>query len=45
MLCEEHILRFEETTQAKIMGILTEMETEWNSYNAYSELILKGGVK
>jgi len=42
MLCEEHILRFEETTQAKIMGILTEMETEWNSYNAYSELILKG---
>ncbi len=42
MLCEEHVLRFEKNTQDKIMGILTEMEQEWNSYNAYSELILKG---
>jgi len=42
MLCEEHVLRFEKNTQDKIIGILTEMEEEWNSYNAYSELILKG---
>lgn len=42
MLCEEHIIRFEKDTQAKIMAILKEMEQEWNSYNAYSELLLKG---
>ena len=42
MLCEEHVLRFDESTQTKIMKILMEMEEEWHSYNAYSELLLKG---
>lgn len=41
-LFEEHVIRFEEPTQAKIISILNEMEQEWNSYNAYSELLLKG---
>lgn len=42
MLCEEHILHFEKNTQNKLLAILHEMEQEWNSYNSYSELILKG---
>ena len=41
-LCEEHVIRFTEQTQNKILSILKEMEREWNSYNKYSELILKG---
>lgn len=41
-LFEEHVLRFEESTQTKIISILDEMEQEWNTYNAYSELLLKG---
>ncbi len=42
MLCEEHVLHFEKSSQDKIMTIMREMEQEWNSYNAYSELLLKG---
>lgn len=41
-LCEEHVIRFEKNTQLKIRAILNEMEQEWNSYNDFSELILKG---
>ena len=41
-LCQEHIIRFERHTQDKIYGILLEMEQEWNTYNRYSELLLKG---
>lgn len=41
-LCREHVLCFDERTQAKIVSILSEMEQEWNAYNKYSELLLKG---
>lgn len=41
-LCEEHVTHFEKSTQTKIEAILFEMEEEWNSYNEYSELLLKG---
>lgn len=41
-LCDEHIIRFEKNTQTKILSILNEMEQEWNIYNDYSELLLKG---
>lgn len=41
-LCEESIIRFDKATQEKIVSILDDMEREWNNYNVYSELILKG---
>lgn len=41
-LCQEHVVRFNKSTQSEIYGILKEMEQEWNSYNEYSELLLKG---
>lgn len=41
-LCEEHVVRFPKRTQNKILSILKEMEREWDSYDKYSELILKG---
>ncbi len=41
-LCEEHVIRFEKNTQGKILSIMKEIEQEWNSYNKYSELLLKG---
>ena len=41
-LCQEHVIRFEKSTQTKILSILKEMEQDWNSYNEYSELLLKG---
>lgn len=41
-LCQEHVIHFEKSTQTKILSILNEMEQEWNSYNEYSELLLKG---
>ena len=41
-LCNESIIRFDKATQDKIVAILNDMEREWNNYNAYSELILKG---
>lgn len=41
-LCTEHVVRFEKSTQAKIFAIFNEMEKEWNAYNEYSELLLKG---
>lgn len=41
-LCAEHVIRFGKSTQAKVLAILEEMEREWNSYNEYSELLLKG---
>lgn len=41
-LCQEHVIRFDKSTQTEIYGILREMEKEWNSYNDYSELLLKG---
>lgn len=41
-LCTEHVLRFEKNTQYKILSIMNEMECEWNSYNNYSEILLKG---
>ncbi len=41
-LCTEHVIRFSDSTRAKIIAILEEMEQEWNSYNEYSELLLTG---
>lgn len=41
-LCEEYVIHCEKNTQDKILAILKEIEKEWNSYNKYSELILKG---
>ena len=41
-LCEEHVVRFTKQTQNKILSIFKEMEREWNSYDQYSEIILKG---
>lgn len=41
-LCNESIIHFEKTVQDKIVSILDDMEQEWNNYNAYSELVLKG---
>lgn len=41
-LCNESIIHLEKTAQDKIVSILNDMECEWNNYNAYSELILKG---
>lgn len=41
-LCEEHIIRFEKSTQNKVLSIMNEIEQEWNSYDEYSELLLKG---
>lgn len=41
-LCAEHVIRFEKSTQEKIMAIMNEIEREWNCYNKYSELVLKG---
>lgn len=41
-LCSEHVIRFEKSSQAKIISIYEEMEQEWNSYNEYSEILLKG---
>lgn len=41
-LCQEHVLRFDKNTQIEIYEILREMEAEWNHYNEYSELLLKG---
>lgn len=41
-LCNEHVIRLTPATQKKVLGILTEMETEWKNYNEYSELLLKG---
>ncbi len=41
-LCTEHVIRFSDTTRAKVVAILSEMEHEWNNYNDYSELLLTG---
>lgn len=41
-LCNESIIHLEKTAQDKIVSILNDMECEWNNYNAYSELVLKG---
>lgn len=41
-LFTEHITHFYPETQRKLYSILLEMEKEWNSYNKYSELLLKG---
>ena len=35
-------IHLEKNTQDKVLLILQEIEKEWNSYNEYSELILKG---
>lgn len=42
MLCEEHVIRFEDEARQKVESIFREMEQEWVQYNEYSELILKG---
>lgn len=41
-LCTEHVLQLPLDTQEKVRDILMEMENEWNHYNEYSELLLKG---
>ena len=41
-LCQEHVIRLTPPAQKAVMEILSEMEHEWNHYNEYSELLLKG---
>lgn len=41
-LCTEHVIHLEKSTQDSVLAILNDMEKEWNSYNKYSELLLKG---
>ena len=41
-LCTEHVIHLEKSTQDSVLAILHDMEKEWNSYNKYSELLLKG---
>ncbi|MDE7341451.1 MAG: AraC family transcriptional regulator [Lachnospiraceae bacterium] len=41
-LCAEHVVHLEKSTQASVLAILNDMEKEWNCYNKYSELLLKG---
>lgn len=41
-LCRENVLYFTKEAQAKIFSIIMEIEQEWNRYNDYSELLLKG---
>lgn len=41
-LCAEHVFRFGKSGQEKALTIMEDMEREWNSYNKYSELLLKG---
>lgn len=41
-LCTEHVIHLEPSTQENVLLILNDMEKEWNSYNKYSELLLKG---
>ncbi|MCM1174443.1 MAG: AraC family transcriptional regulator [Blautia sp.] len=42
MLCAEHVVHLEKNTQDDVLAILHDMEKEWNCYNKYSELLLKG---
>lgn len=41
-LCEEHVIHFTKATSRKIYEYLLEIEQEWNNYNEYSELLIKG---
>ena len=41
-LCAETVIHLEKKTQEKALSILNEMELEWNNYNSYSELVLRG---
>lgn len=41
-LCSEFVIHCEKATQIKILTILNDIEQEWNNYNKYSELVLKG---
>ena len=41
-LCREHVIHLSEELKNKIYTLLSEMETEWNSYGDYSEILLKG---
>lgn len=41
-LFSEHVIHFTSESKHKIFSIFLEMESEWNNYNKYSELILKG---
>lgn len=41
-LCSEHVIRFKKSAHPKILSIMNEIAQEWNHYNKYSELIIKG---
>lgn len=41
-LCTAHVIQLTPETQEKIFNILMEIEEEWNHYNEYSELLIKG---
>ncbi|MGN0318376.1 MAG: helix-turn-helix transcriptional regulator [Lachnospira sp.] len=41
-LFNEHVIHFAPETKQKILSVFLEMETEWNNYSDYSELVLKG---
>lgn len=42
LIGEQSVIHLEKNSQEKVLAILTEMENEWNAYNQYSEIILKG---
>lgn len=41
-LCSEHVIRLGNETGKKVYSILMRIEEEWNHYNNYSELLIKG---
>lgn len=41
-LCQEHVIRLTAAARKKVYGYLMEIENEWNHYNDYSELLIKG---
>lgn len=42
LIGEQSSIHLEKSSQEKVLHILNEMENEWNAYNQYSEIILKG---
>ena len=42
LIGKQSAIHLEKGTQEKVLRIMNEMENEWNAYNKYSEIILKG---
>ena len=42
LIGKQSAIHLEKSTQEKVLRIMNEMENEWNAYNKYSEIILKG---